>query len=93
MLTVAVDAENINSGGRNEIYFGISLFDTYLTFLGVTYIQEAHLPAFYEFRSYANIRSSYKVVAPDFLKNFVLIATIRISNKSEGYLFSIGIYF
>ncbi|KAG5682065.1 hypothetical protein PVAND_011448 [Polypedilum vanderplanki] len=56
---------------------------------GVRYIEEVNGPAYYEFRSNANIRNPYKVIAPNTLKDFVLISTIKITNKSDGYLFSI----
>lgn len=58
--------------------------------VGVTYVEEANTPAFYELKPYANLRNPFRLIFPDRLKNFALIATIRITNRSDGYLFSIG---
>lgn len=57
---------------------------------GVTYVEEANTPAFYEFKPYANLRNPFRIIFPERLRNFALIATIRITHKPEGYLFSIG---
>ncbi|CAH1719388.1 unnamed protein product [Chironomus riparius] len=56
---------------------------------GVSYVEEANTPAFYELKPYANLRNPFRIIFPERLKNFALIATIRITNKSDGYLFSI----